>query len=496
MASELRTRSIVGVALIALALGALLAGGLLFWLLLVVAGVLMQGEWGDLTGATPEQRKAAMFAVSIPLALLCPLAAGIDWPVLVAGAAAFFFVAFTSRRPALALGIPYVCLPVTALLFLRGEQPYAYGLLLAFWALGLVWATDIGAYFAGRAIGGPKLAPRVSPSKTWAGLAGGVLAALVLGFLLHRFAGLPIQLAAASLNNMDLGMDQGGGGDSVTREGVLPDDMSAFLAGGYIDGKAQPMRSIMPMGRDKFDGWYVALGVEKAFGDTGVVGLSASFSEVKGNTAASDWGRARLYQGTVYGAFDLGGLKLDAVGSAGTMATRSRRAFAVGATPYTLYGSDQELALSGEIGLSKALGDDGFSIVPRAALRGAYISSGNLAEYGGDAALVIHRHAIQSAQGRLGATAKADRGGFRPYLTANYVHEFRDQPAFLQANLIGGTGPLAPFALGGQDKNWAEIGGGLTVTTGNVDISLSADTTAWRSDVEYQSYRASLKFRF
>jgi subtilase-type serine protease len=307
--------------------------------------------------------------------------------------------------------------------------------------------------------------------------------------------GQPLQLAAASLNNMDLGMDQGSG-DSVTREGVLPDDMSAFLAGGYIDGKAQPMRSITPMGRDRFDGWYMALGVEKAFGDTGVIGLSASFSELKGNTAASDWGRARLYQGTVYGAFDLGGLKLDAVGSAGTLATRSRRAFAVAMTPYTLYGSDQELALSGEIGLSKALGGDAFSIVPRAAIRGAYISSGNLAEYGGDAALVIQRRAIQSAQGRLGATAKANRGGFKPYLTANYVHEFRDQPAFLQANLIGGTGPLAPFALGGQDKNWAEIGGGLTVTTGNVDISLSADTTAWRSDVEYQSYRASLKFRF
>lgn len=307
--------------------------------------------------------------------------------------------------------------------------------------------------------------------------------------------GQPMQLAAASLNNIDLGMDQGGN-ESVTREGVLPDDMSAFLAGGYIDGKAQPMRSTMPMGRDTFDGWYVALGIEKAFGDNGVVGLSGSFSELKGNTAASDWGRARLYQGTVYGAFDLGGLKLDAVGSAGTMATRSRRSFSVGTTPYTLYGSDQELALSGEIGLSKALGNDGFSIVPRAAIRGAYISSGNLAEYGGDAALVIHRQAIKSTQGRLGATAKADRGGFRPYLTANYVHEFQDQPAFLQANLIGGTGPLAPFALGGQDRNWAEIGGGLTVTTGNVDISLSADTTAWRSDVEYQSYRASLKFRF
>lgn len=198
MTSELRTRAVVGFALIALALGALLAGGIVFWMLLSVAGVLMQGEWGDLTGADPQQRKAAMFAISIPLALLCPLAAGIDWPVLIAAAAAFFFVAFTSRKPALACGVPYILLPIVALQFLRGEQPYAFGLLLAFWALGLVWATDIGAYFAGRSIGGPKLAPRVSPSKTWSGLAGGVLAALVVGFLLHRFAGLPIQLAAAS----------------------------------------------------------------------------------------------------------------------------------------------------------------------------------------------------------------------------------------------------------------------------------------------------------
>lgn len=198
MTSELRTRSIVGMALIAVALGALLAGGLIFWTLLVVAGVLMQGEWGGLVGASPQQRKAAMFAVSVPLALLCPLAAGVDWPVLIAAAAAFFFLLFTSRSLMLALGIAYICVPVAALLFLRGQQPHAFGLLLAFWTLALVWATDIGAYFAGRAIGGPKLAPRISPSKTWAGLAGGVLAALVLGFLLHRFAGLPIQLAAAS----------------------------------------------------------------------------------------------------------------------------------------------------------------------------------------------------------------------------------------------------------------------------------------------------------
>ena len=58
-----------------------------------------------------------------------------------------------------------------------------------FWLLGAVWATDIGAYVTGRLLGGPKLAPRISPNKTWAGLLGGVVCAASWGAAWGALAG-------------------------------------------------------------------------------------------------------------------------------------------------------------------------------------------------------------------------------------------------------------------------------------------------------------------
>jgi phosphatidate cytidylyltransferase len=64
-----------------------------------------------------------------------------------------------------------------------------------------VWATDIGAYFAGRLIGGPKLMPRVSPNKTWSGLIVGVLAAGVVGavFAMTQAGLSPVRMAIAGI---------------------------------------------------------------------------------------------------------------------------------------------------------------------------------------------------------------------------------------------------------------------------------------------------------
>jgi phosphatidate cytidylyltransferase len=194
---DLAVRTLSGVALIALALAALWGGGIWLWLLTSVAAMLMLAEWGDLVQHDPNDKRLTLFAACVPLAILAPrpIAAGPTFFTmgLIFGAA--IFVAIVTRKARLGFGVAYVAFPAIALLFLR-EQPN--GLLLALWTLATVWVTDIGAYFAGRSIGGPKLAPTVSPNKTWAGLIGGVISALILGLLLWRFAGLRLQLAFAS----------------------------------------------------------------------------------------------------------------------------------------------------------------------------------------------------------------------------------------------------------------------------------------------------------
>jgi len=191
--SDLPTRVVVGVALIGLALAALWAGGIGFWFVLVIAALLMMAEWAELAGA-PGQKRLAQYALSVPLAILAPgLAAGPGFLALGLVIGAAFFVAAVTRRPKLAGGVLYIGLPVLSLVLLRES----FGLLVAFWAMALVWACDSGAYFAGRAIGGPRLAPAISPNKTWAGFLGGVAAAGAFAAVLMPF-GLALPLALAT----------------------------------------------------------------------------------------------------------------------------------------------------------------------------------------------------------------------------------------------------------------------------------------------------------
>lgn len=194
MTPELLQRITVGILLIAVAVLELWLGGNALWVLATVAGLIMAGEWTGLTKGT-EQKKLFQYAMCIPLALMSFLAAGPGVVALAAIAGTTLFVLILTRNAWLAAGVPYIALPIMALLWVREQDN---GLLLAFWALSLVWATDIGAFFAGRNFGGPKVAPSISPNKTWSGLIGGMFAALFLGWALASYYDLPFQLAMAS----------------------------------------------------------------------------------------------------------------------------------------------------------------------------------------------------------------------------------------------------------------------------------------------------------
>ncbi|MBV8688437.1 MAG: phosphatidate cytidylyltransferase [Alphaproteobacteria bacterium] len=204
-ASDLGTRFAAAVVMVALACAAIYLGGWWFNALAAAAAAAMLLEWGDLHGLARPWTYAAMLAAAA--ALLA--AAGLLFPeeqlcyvddvgvalarqcldpawLGFAGLAALgLLLALAARRLPFLTGFLYVTLPALALIALEWASVY-----FVLWAMLVTWATDIFAYFAGRAIGGPKLAPRISPNKTWAGLLGGMAGAGAVGAAWAIFADL------------------------------------------------------------------------------------------------------------------------------------------------------------------------------------------------------------------------------------------------------------------------------------------------------------------
>jgi phosphatidate cytidylyltransferase len=148
----------------------------------------------------------ALSAVILGPLLLAAIWYGFPWLDLVAALAApvmvFEWARLTRGAPVLrVLAWTYGLAALVALLWLR-HQP-AFGRETVLWVLVCIWATDIGAYFVGRTAGGAKLAPRISPGKTWSGLIGGMawaaVASAALGYAFGLGETVPLAIAGAAL---------------------------------------------------------------------------------------------------------------------------------------------------------------------------------------------------------------------------------------------------------------------------------------------------------
>jgi phosphatidate cytidylyltransferase len=204
--SDLRLRVGSALVLAPAAIGVAYLGGWLFTLFWAGAAILVMREWTALvTGAERRWLAAAgMITVAIAAALAAMalgdgratyLAASLA--VLVLGMVALPVVAPTDRRSWVAAGVPYAGAMALTPLFLRSDAEFGFVAILFLFAV--VWTTDIFAYFVGRAAGGPRLMPHVSPNKTWSGALGGAAAAAAVAVALAAAAGLSGLLAIAML---------------------------------------------------------------------------------------------------------------------------------------------------------------------------------------------------------------------------------------------------------------------------------------------------------
>jgi len=187
---DLRKRALSAALLVPAAVLCIWLGAEAWAALMAAAVALLAWEWVRLCGFSTWH----LPGMAVPLMALAAGTLAVEeawgWALglLLAG---FVVVAALARPPTamrraqpgfwLAFGLLYIGIAGVALIHLRGDV--AAGRVNVLFLFLVVWASDIGAYLAGRRFGGPKLAPAVSPNKTWSGAVGGLLAALVVGLL-------------------------------------------------------------------------------------------------------------------------------------------------------------------------------------------------------------------------------------------------------------------------------------------------------------------------
>jgi phosphatidate cytidylyltransferase len=178
------------------------AGGWLWTALVTLAAIGLYVEWLMIVGAARDVPVLASGVIALAVAGPCLTGGWIEASLLALALGCAAVALFSPRRRGwTAAGFAYAAAAELAAVLLQLDQTHGFVALML--VLLVVWGSDIGGYFAGRGVGGPKLWPRISPNKTWAGAVGGFMASLVIsgGFVtLGLGKAGPLLLAGAVLS--------------------------------------------------------------------------------------------------------------------------------------------------------------------------------------------------------------------------------------------------------------------------------------------------------
>jgi phosphatidate cytidylyltransferase len=244
--SNLALRVASSLVMAPLAIASAYAGGAVFLAFWTIAALVVLWEWQQLIGIRDRNPNAAIGAVAL---VGCAVSLGFGYlpaavVLLTLGMLGTAILASKAQRTWRIAGLLYAAVLIFAPVVLRQDVPWGFCAILFLFVI--VWLTDMAAYFAGRALGGPKLMPRISPNKTWSGAIAGALAGVGGGLGVALAFGIENLVAVAIIG---LGFSVvAQGGDLV--ESAVKRVFDVKDAGGIIPGHGGLM--------DRLDGFLAA----------------------------------------------------------------------------------------------------------------------------------------------------------------------------------------------------------------------------------------------
>jgi phosphatidate cytidylyltransferase len=246
--SGLLPRVLSALVMAPVAVAAVWFGAPYFDLLLFVFCAGMMWEWSRMCAPKYYNGISVVTAVALAVAMMMYVTGQEEYLIMPVAIGVIIAAARSGRNWLLAgFGVLYISLAALAALWLRTHE--GDGLLIIMWLFFLVWATDTGGYVFGKTIGGPKLAPRFSPKKTWAGLIGGMICAGIIGGLVTYFSSSSVNWIIVGVSMVLAIVAQIGDlGESALKRRFEIKDSSGLIPGhgGLLD-RADGMLSVFPV---------------------------------------------------------------------------------------------------------------------------------------------------------------------------------------------------------------------------------------------------------